>query len=121
MRGAAEVLPYLYRSYDDIGENILEIRPRSGRWYPFHVLVPAAERPLLLKAVTAPHGQLPGPTMTPIAEATLRHGQTEWCGIRIAAAVDNLQAAFLYFSKAPSAIRFGQFPDQMYELKSRAL
>jgi hypothetical protein len=56
------VQPYIVEMHKE--GKVLEIRPRSGRWYPFRILVPAAERPKLKNAVTGPKGYVPGATIT---------------------------------------------------------
>jgi hypothetical protein len=89
---------------------VLEIRPRSGRWYPFRILVPAAERPKLKNAVTGPKGYVPGATIT--ASAQLEWNG--WAGIELQHAIDPLNSAFATFDEVPSKIRFGS--DQLYEI-----
>jgi hypothetical protein len=113
-----QVVPY-HLTWHERGQKILEVRPRSGRWYPFHILVPATERERLGPVLVGPYGVPPGAGMTSESEATISSDEGSWSGLRIHHAVDPLNSAFAYFPPAtppPSRIVFGQLP-QLYLLE----
>ena len=113
--------PYHVKLHKDGGGIVLEVRPRSGRWYPFMTAVSSAERAGLRLVGYGPYGELPGALMVSQNDFELtdnRSGQ-KLAGIRIHHEINNLQAGFIYLSDpTPSVIYFGQL-DQMYELKRR--
>jgi hypothetical protein len=84
-------------------DQLIEIRPRSGRWYPCTVLVPTAERSALRLAVVGPSGAPPAAAMTSSSEV----GVPGWSGVNLFHAVDNLNSAYVYFDAVPSALAFG--------------
>lgn len=115
---STNVAPYILSRYQDGDREVMEVRPRSGRWYPFWALVPRPEFDAISLVVWGPYGVLPGATMVSQSEVELRFNQSgeEWKGMQIGHAIDPLNSAFVYFSRPPSKLIFGQANGECFRL-----
>jgi len=86
-------------------KNVVELRPRSGRWYPCIVAVPADEVSRLEFVQVAPYGPPTGNGLVHLTKCDSPDGQ--WKGICATDAADPLRSAFAYFTSLPSRIQFG--------------
>lgn len=89
--------------------DILELRPRSGRFYPCLVLVPTHEKDLL---DTVDYGPSDRPPMASIVSSSAVDTD-EWFGVQLGHAIDNLSSAYVHFKGGlPSRVIFGDNKDQ---------
>jgi hypothetical protein len=114
---ATEAAPYIIQEYRENGAQVLEVRPRAGRWYPFMVLVPASERELLRNVAYGPAGRPPSACMVSTNEVDLRNlDGRHYKGTRIGHAVDHLNSAYVYLWARPSELLFGPSDGPAYGL-----
>jgi hypothetical protein len=120
---AAPLLPYHVQLHKAAsGGTVLEVRPRSGRWYPFLAAVPAAERSSLLRVEHGPFGALPGATITSQNDFTVtenQSGQVRVSGIRMSHAITNLHSAFVWLADPPPSLLYVGMVEETYEIKLR--
>lgn len=88
---------------------MLEVRPRSGRWFPFAALVKTSERDRLASVIDGPYGTPPRTWMGGEADITRNNGTLS--GTKIEKAITNLNSAYIGFSKLPTSLWFGQDPN----------
>ncbi|MDZ4761228.1 MAG: toll/interleukin-1 receptor domain-containing protein [Alphaproteobacteria bacterium] len=111
--------PYHLHSSMSDGKLVIELRPRSGRWHPFVVLVPAPDRAKLLNVSFGPAGKPP--------EVSLVLGSSEveadnlYKGVTIQNPIDPLNSAYVYFSTSPTEIVFGQQGEPLWQEKPTSL
>jgi hypothetical protein len=88
--------------------NTIEMRPRSGRWYPFVIAVPPSEVSLIGKIMFGPKGSVPytGHSLSRSITKFEHQGQ-EYVGLISHHAVD-LTSAFVQFFQEPTFLAFGQ-------------
>ncbi|WP_436168205.1 toll/interleukin-1 receptor domain-containing protein [Bosea sp. LjRoot9] len=98
--------------YRPDGRITLEIRPRTGRWYPAAVLTKKAERGMLLTVEHGPVGCPPMTSMTSTGDIFSEDG--EWAGRVIHNEINAGNSLYATFSAVPSAIAFGQPPELRY-------
>jgi hypothetical protein len=96
---------------------MLEVRPRSGRWFPFAALVKTSERDCLASVVDGPYGAPPHTWFGGVTDITANNSALS--GIQIQAAITNLNSAYIGFTKLPTSLAFGQTPNlfQLNNLK----
>lgn len=93
----------------------LEIKPRSGRWYPFQFLVPYTEYSCIRNAEQGPFGSPPAGSMTSCTPDILVHNCLfggMWRGISISETITPLNSAFIHLNTMPSKARFGSKDDK---------
>jgi hypothetical protein len=95
--------PYFFRIHSAEWGPCIEIRPRSGRWHPFCVMVPRKEKDRITSLFTGPSGY-------PVNYGTVIGGECscgEYEGRSTTNLVDSLTSAYVSFSELPSCIVFG--------------
>jgi hypothetical protein len=95
--------PYFFRIHSAEWGPCIEIRPRSGRWHPFYVMVPGKEKDRITSLFTGPSGY-------PVNYGTVIGGECsygEYEGRSTTNLVDSLTSAYVSFSELPSCIVFG--------------
>ncbi|KAF0182151.1 MAG: toll/interleukin-1 receptor domain-containing protein [Hyphomonadaceae bacterium] len=100
-----EVTPFAHALHELNGKIVLEVRPRSGRWHPFIVLVPTNEIAKLGVVVPGPSGHPTGTGMVARRDAESNDGT--WKGIQTENLVDAANSAYIWLNSLPSAIQFG--------------
>lgn len=103
-----EVTPFSARIYRNT-RTIFELRPRSGRWYPFTAAVPTAEKDLLDAVYSGPSGAIPSACISHVTEVVLNDGA--FSGIHLGSAIDPQMSAFIQLTGMPSQLVFGEMPD----------
>lgn len=108
-------VPYNFIPHVRGSHQIVEIRPRAGRWTPFVALVPEAEQEILLGIEHGPSGTPP--------EATLLFDTADveapgYRGKRIGNVVDPLHSAYVRLSATPRELMFGQLGGELYKVTS---
>jgi hypothetical protein len=104
------VRPFILRWHPPFeGDLQLELRPRSGRWYPCFVTLLNEERSRLKFVVQGPAGLPPSAAMT--SEVGVASVDGLWSGIEINHSIDNLNSAYAVFTSPPSQLRFGSKED----------
>lgn len=101
--------PFGLQWHDFGGKPVLEVWPRSGRWFPFVVVVPAGEEHLLGPVLFGPRGGITGAGMVSGGEAGSPDGKFKGKGI--SNAIDALNTAHIFLNAKPSEIHFGE-PDR---------
>jgi hypothetical protein len=101
----AEVPPFVFKVYKRPVQLVLEIRPRTGRWYPCMIAIPASEYGLLGPVIAAPEGLPPSGGMTSSSEFKSQDGL--WRGVKINHAIDALNSVYIHFTEWPSTVVFG--------------
>lgn len=87
------------------GSDTLEIRPRSGRWYPAIVAVKKDSKSQIKSVVSGPAGRPPGATITAGNDFEASNG---WKGFRIHHEITNLRSMYATFTDGfPDEIAFG--------------
>lgn len=97
--------PFVINSYGARGQHIIEVRPRTGRWHPFVFFVKSEERDLLMTIGVGPSGKPPEMSMVLGRSGVEGDG---YSGLQMQSVVDSLNSAYIYCSKSPSEIMFGQ-------------
>jgi hypothetical protein len=95
--------PYFFQIHSAAWGPCVEIRPRSGRWHPFHVMVLPNEKDRITGFFTGPSGY-------PVNWGSISHGDCsygEYEGSSTTNLVDSLTSAYVSFSELPSRIVFG--------------
>lgn len=82
--------PFVYRAHKLPNQIVLEIRPRSGRWYPCTIAVPTQEITILQSIIVSPEGRPPLGGMTTSSEFNTPDGN--WKGRTISHSVDTLNS-----------------------------
>ena len=107
----ATIEPYFFRVDSSAvargGPHTIEIRPRAGRWHPFLVAVPAAEKDAVkLNVSHGPAGQLPAACMmVDMGEVTNKHG--ELVGRVFGNQATPTESFYIQCATLPSRIVFG--------------
>jgi hypothetical protein len=120
LRGEAKpapgsVQPFVFTEHSRTGGGTtIEMRPRSGQWYPGIIVVPLAERALLLGVEQGAPGVPPRTSMTGSSSVTSEDGT--FVGRSVNHAITNELSMFVHFSAKPSEVRFGT-QGQMYIAK----
>lgn len=109
------VKPYVVKWHNTADGLVLEIRPRSGRWMPAFVAVPAAERERLKVAI-------PGPKDFPTTSGMVHSGggstsDGQFVGETIFHAITSETSLYVSFSERPTEIKFGQAGEKGIHLK----
>jgi hypothetical protein len=102
-RTIPEPPPYFFQVHSAAWGPCVEIRPRSGRWHPFYVMVLPNEKDRITDFFTGPSGY-------PVNEGTINWGEcsyAEYEGRSTTNLVDSLTSAYVSFSELPSRIVFG--------------
>jgi len=111
----ASVTPYVARFHDLNGTPVLELRPRSGRWYPAVVGV-LKGGPLVIKCI------MPGPSGRATLGGIVNTSSGEsldglWSYISAHHAIDALNSLYISFEGEPRGpIMFGDQEGQLYPL-----
>ena len=114
---AADVAPFHIQEHRRNGELVVEVRPRAGRWHPFVVMVPVAERALLLNVEHGPSGRVP--EMCMVMGACDVDGAPTHAGKQIENVVDPLNSAYVTFSASPSEIVVGQRGQELVQIRPK--
>lgn len=87
----------------------IEVRPRAGRWHPFVVAVPVAEKDAVkLNVAHGPSGQLPRACMMQhLGEFAPSSG--EWVGSVFGNQATPTESFYIYCAKLPSRLLFGPY------------
>ena len=101
--------PYVAKWHSTPQQEILELRPRTGRWYPAVFMLLAEERNRSVCAIVGPQGGIPLGGMTTSSDITTPDGI--WWGQRLGHSVDPLTSMYLCFSEKPTTIVFGSLDD----------
>lgn len=105
---ADAVTPFVAKFHNMGGQSVLEIRPRSGRWYPCVISVPK-DGPLKIKAV------MPGPSGRPtlagmVSTQSGESSDGRWSFVAAEHAIDALNSLYIAFEgPLRGKIVFGQF------------
>jgi len=98
------------------GKFILEVWPRSGRWYPFGAAVPFDEASKLEVVLQGPRGGLlPLATVIVSMKEIGRQGDPIK-GYLIHHAIDLLNSAYIQFSELPTRVLFGDPKERMLNI-----
>jgi hypothetical protein len=98
------------------GDLCVEVRPRSGRWFPFYLVVPAAEKHKLKFVEYGPYGAPRAGSLVNSSSVEIDSKQGKFAGTQVSHAIDNLTAAFIRFNERPTMFIFGQYPSPSYQL-----
>lgn len=117
---SGSVLPYTLSIYDNTNGSgtYIEVRPRSGRWYPFNLSFPPEIRPSYNLTLTAPRGREPifAGTFRYSGDQVRRHGYN---GPQILEAVDAQTSAYVLVNISfPFQFAFGN-DDEMFAVELR--
>jgi hypothetical protein len=117
----ANISPFVARVHNVDGQEVLEIRPRSGRWYPGAIGVPKAGA---LKVTMV----MPGPSGHPTLSGTVHAGTGEsndgqWMYTAAYHAIDALNALYVTFDgPLQGPISFGGVDDgSLYSIDSASI
>jgi hypothetical protein len=100
-----ETAPFVHALHNVGGKDVLEVRPRSGRWHPFFVLLPTSEIDKLSVVFPGPSGHPAGTGMVHHREIATYDGA--WKGMETENLVDSANSAYIWLNSLPSSIRFG--------------
>jgi len=104
----APVAPFqATRHLDPQGQSWIELRPRSGVWYPGFAMVPEAESERLGAALPGPPGRIPQGGVVYEQRFTVDAPQGKFSGVQLHHRFDNQTSLFVLLSGSPSKLVFG--------------